>query len=725
MSCRAHVLWSIVMAAALAAPAHAQDVRLERPSLNVIEITDGAWRIRYGTTNRIQAPPQLLAVSRERAYFAHGPWLRLIDTTAGMVMGRWRFPAQIEAMTDRGDGTIDVRFPLAGWYATPNMTVRFDPAAPEVPPWDTGGLLSYRVAEWEALELMKTDAPDDWPKTVPNAASALPQFDELIARDPSAPMFRLMRARLLREAGDPRAEGAFAEVFDATSNDFTEWFRISRILEMLLQPERGLMTRAYERAFRDFIARGRDPRLVDTLIARLVLFLPGVGIPSSETARRSYLDQLYPLAPTSEATERGWAFHARALAQAGDETAAALWRERAEASRRESMFLGTLDVQLRHDRGLLLAIAASVAAIIFLVTRRVKYMPQMKMRRTAATRSGQRAAWVFGALGYWTRRERWSLLLLVAIGWLSMGYSRTYAVVMTRALSLQVHVGALSGPEDFSRYPPSDERTLLQAISLQPIDAAEAERLYRSIPQFAESWNNLGVLLARAGNDAESRNAFARASALDPTLGEAILNTTGQATTQATQTFQKYAPAGMKMTALPARERVIRAYVGPAWSQRHARILLGPFSMVGVPSDLNYLFNVLVMLPMIVGSALLVILIVALSLVALVPKRDATVPPSRATGIIELAIPGLAAPWRWAGALVLLTWCTGLLAAFFQAWFSSPYFLMAVSQAGILRAFGYDSAYFDLNPPMVLLLGVPIVLWVANALLIRAARTSS
>jgi tetratricopeptide (TPR) repeat protein len=726
MSWRARVLGAIVTIAALAAPGYAQGVRMERPTPNVIELTDGAWRIRYGTTGRGPTQPQLVVVSPERAYFVHGPWLRLLDSAKGMVIGRWRFPGFVEMVTDAGAGNVDVRFQLSPGHVSPNMTVRFNPATGDVPQWDNGGLLGYRVAEWEAVELVRTAAQfEDWPKTAAGASDALPLFEELIARDPSAPMFRLMRAKLFREAGDPRADEALAAVFEAGSNDFTEWFRISRIFALLPQPEPMLAARAYDRAFRDFIARGRDPRLVDTLIARLVLFLPGEAIRTSEPVRRSYLDQLYPLAPTSEASERGWDVHARALAQAGDETAAAVWRERAGTSRRESLYLATLDFQIRHDRGQLLAITSTLAAIIFLVTRRAKYMPQMKMRRTAATRSGQRAEWVFGALAYWTRRERWSLLLLVVMGWLAIGYSRTYAQVAARAFAMPVRAGMISGPENFDRYPPSDERTLLQAISKQVVnDAADAERLYRSIPQFAESWNNLGVLLARAGREAESRDAFARALAIEPALGEAIVNTTGRATTQATQTFQKYAPAGMKMMALPKRERVLRAFVGPAWAQRYARMWLGPFEVFQSMHITDYQAVVLFRPALVTGLVLLVILIVALGLVALIPKRDATVPPSRATGIIELVIPGLAASWRWAGMFVLLAWCTGLLAAFFQVTVSSPYFLMAISQPGILRAFGYDSAYFDLNPPMALLLGVPIVLWLANAALIRASRTS-
>lgn len=729
MTWRARAVILVVTIVALAAPALAQGVRLERPLPNRVDITDGTWRIPYGVSGSgTQRSPLLIVVSPARAYFAHGAWLRLIDTTAGVVIGRWRFPSKIEAVTAAENGTVDVRFLLSAWHISPNMTVRFDPTTGNVPQWDTGSLINYRTAEFEAIELIRTTMPlDDWSRPAPGAIKTLPLFDDLIKRDASAPMFRVLRAKLLREAGDSRADAAFAGIFDAGSNDFTEWFRISRILETLPQPEPALAARAYDRAFRDFIGRGRDPRLVDTLVARLVLFLPGTDLVlSNDAVRRSYFDQMYPLAPTSEATERAWAFHARALEASGDTAAAATWRARADVSRRESLFLTTVDFQIRHDRGLLIALASIPAAVILIFTRRVRYAPQMRMRRTAAERSGQRAEWVFGGLAYWSRRERWSLLLLLVVGWLALGYSRTYARVMGRSAAMAPHVGAISGPEDFDRFPPSDERTLMQAIGMQSVnDIAGATRLYRSIPQFAESWNNLGVLLAREGNDAGSRDAFARALAIDPALGEAIFNSTGRATTQATQTFQKYAPANMKMMALPTREHALRAYLGPVWTHRYARMWLGPIDVFGPSRDFASGLRSAVFMPALAaGAVVAVMLIVAIAIVALVPRRDATVPPGRATAIIELAIPGLAAPWRWAGMFVLLTWCTALLAAIFQARVSTPYFSMAISQAGILRAFGYNSAYFDLNPPIALLIGVPIVLWIANFALIRARRPS-
>jgi hypothetical protein len=107
-----------------------------------------------------------------------------------------------------------------------------------------------------------------------------------------------------------------------------------------------------------------------------------------------------------------------------------------------------------------------------------------------------------------------------------------------------------------------------------------------------------------------------------------------------------------------------------------------------------------------------------------VPRRDATVPPGRATRIIELVFPGVSAVWQWAGPVILLLWCTGMLGAALQVTVSSTYLLMAVVLPGMLRAFGYPSAYTDLNPPMFLLVGAPIALWLANAILLRSRRVS-
>src|SRR6185503_149250 len=108
----------------------------------------------------------------------------------GTVIGRWRFPGDIDAVIVTGDGSVDVRVKTTPWHANRTLTVHFNPAAPQVPRWDTGALLPFRTAEAEALSIVRAEVPlEDWPAAAPAAIATLPRFDDRIARDPSAPLF--------------------------------------------------------------------------------------------------------------------------------------------------------------------------------------------------------------------------------------------------------------------------------------------------------------------------------------------------------------------------------------------------------------------------------------------------------------------------------------------------------------------------------------------------------
>ncbi len=76
---------------------------------NRVEITGGAggtaWALVYGTEPDYR--PQLLEVSPERAFFAHAGWVRLIDTTHGVVLGRWHLGPQIVKLKPAGDEQVE------------------------------------------------------------------------------------------------------------------------------------------------------------------------------------------------------------------------------------------------------------------------------------------------------------------------------------------------------------------------------------------------------------------------------------------------------------------------------------------------------------------------------------------------------------------------------------------------------------------------------------------
>src|SRR6185295_20249363 len=101
-----------------------------------------------------------------------------------------------------------------------------------------------------------------------------------------------------------------------------------------------------------------------------------------------------------------------------------------------------------------------------------------------------------------------------------------------------------------------------------------------------------------------------------------IFNSTGQATTPVTQTFEKYAPAGMKMIALPSRENFIRAYLGPVWIFRYAFMWLGPLDVFKKGGYSTFLENALIA-PVLGGAAVLIVILILAIAVMFVPRRDA------------------------------------------------------------------------------------------------------
>ena len=115
----------------------------------------------------------------------------------------------------------------------------------------------------------------------------------------------------------------------------------------------------------------------------------------------------------------------------------------------------------------------------------------------------------------------------------------------------------------------------------------------------------------------------------------------------------------------------------------------------------------------------MLLFVLALVLIAFVPLYDVSVAPGGASRVLEVAIPGTAPVWRWAGGAILLTWSTFLLTAILQLWLTTPYLLLAVAQPGIMRAFGYQTGLDDINPPLTLVIGVVAALWIANAVLLR------
>ena len=111
-----------------------------------------------------------------------------------------------------------------------------------------------------------------------------------------------------------------------------------------------------------------------------------------------------------------------------------------------------------------------------------------------------------------------------------------------------------------SGVPGNPERDLLLAIAYQRDGQSErAAKLYQSLPQFAESWNNLGVLLKDSGKTEESRRAFEEALQQRADFPEAEWNLGKPARGDWVKLHEQYVPDKPMMT-VPSRGQVLKAY---------------------------------------------------------------------------------------------------------------------------------------------------------------------
>jgi tetratricopeptide (TPR) repeat protein len=363
----------------------------------------------------------------------------------------------------------------------------------------------------------------------------------------------------------------------------------------------------------------------------------------SDAVARQRMEHVHRLAPAGEGAERAWTRLAEYWQSKGDDAAARVWHERAAEAGRRSLFLATLGVQLTLDRLTILAMASLLAGAVVIAALAHKYSLNL------ARASG---------------RERATLVLMAAAAWLSVGLAGVYLRAIERAQAEPLHVGEIGGPDDIAffsgRLPESPERDLLAAIAYQMTgDLTESERRYRLLPQFAVSWNNLGVVLTRTRRADEARKAFERALELAPDLPEALLNTDKLPPTLETGLHQKYAPV-RKMMALPGREHVLRAYMGREWTWWYRAMVAGPLRDLGHLRGRPGSGESIGAGALRLGVLLLALVASAITLVApFLARGSASAPLPRPW---ERVVPGLAPWWGWAGGPVLLLWCGSLVA---------------------------------------------------------------
>jgi tetratricopeptide (TPR) repeat protein len=789
-----------------AAGAQAAEMRIRGELPNqLIEITGGkaarAWRLAYGTTPTWVEPPgppsaaewkqgvNFVEFPGNRAWFGHGQWLRLIDTEKGIVLGRWQFPEIIVGLQPVGS-KVSVRIQgFLGGTGLIKRTLEFDPAAPQIPYWPIQRLGNAVLSIREIHNEFPLEHPMSWDwygekstMTVEEAKALLPFTEEMARRDPAAPWFRVKQWRLMGIAGLPNADALLDQVLAAPNAEFNELLQISRYVESWGAPEYG--QRFFERGYAAFLERGNDPRLFTALWGRLVTYSYYGRIESFSNAQRlRIMDNIYRLAPMGEATDLAWLGRAVAEEKAGNNEAAALWRQRAQNTAENGLYAADANERRLVDWLALVALGSASACIFFLLVMLARYRPQRRLdlatwERMGLRKPGLAAQWKtsfaclvllfavgsvvlyyaipnfapggdrsvilvlflmavalsailtaafsvrrraaerkrlglpafsFGFLEYWSLGERVAFLLIVLIGWLAAGVVRIPVSTMMAQYRVENvlgmgHLGSPLARDELLQLGRAPARDLFLAISYQQGgDSEDAEWLYRSIPRYPQSWNNLGVLLKERGKTQEAQQAFEHALRIEPGMPEALFNLGRGAEGEWAEVHVRYLP-DRPMLATPTRAQLLEMLRGPSLTSLYLSILAGPLNG-GLADGLKYLSMWVgwrrLIVQYLAQLALVPLLGLALAFLLVVPSRVPSAQPGGVETLLEVLLPGSARAWLPLGGVVLAAWCTCLAAGVFRLIIGTPFVMVYSSVPNLEYCFGIPrEPYFPtvLNP---------------------------
>jgi tetratricopeptide (TPR) repeat protein len=701
----------------------------------VLEITGGTaphvWTLSYPTIySGDDTKASLLQAPEERAWFSHGSWLRLLDTRRGVVLGRWRFPGQIVSLTPQGQQVrVEVQTAYLGRPDAPgNRTqiLAFDPAAPRIPEWPDDSLVQYRVPRVESL-LPDLDLFSSRAIPAEKAKALLPEAEDRVRRDPFSPWFRIVLGRLLEAMGDSRKLAVWEEAIRLPGLDYTELFALSAQLDSWGQSE--LAHEAFERGYRDYLDRGYDPRLNSVNISRLIIYPIGFGTfwkDLNYTQREECLLRIYRFAPAGEAAGIAWESRARELERDGHSEEAGVWRNRLEDARKAASLLFDKGWTMDADHSLLVAGAALLSLVLFVLHRYFHYLPQRRL--DFAQGSNRRR--LFSTERYWSRGERVSCLIMTLVALLAtIVFEGIWSGAFNLArMPISVGMGSLAGAEThvyLESLPPTADRDLYLAMNWQQSgEQAQAEQLYRRLPNFAESWNNLGVLLKQQGKDAEAKRAFEKALELDPQLNEAALNLGRQPADLWTSQYASYFP-GRPMLAVPRTGRSRRAIFGGSLLQASIRTAAHPLELLHLASSTG---EGEIAVAIACEALMVCVLIFTLLLVSVIPYKDVTLPPSKREWIWATLFPGLGSEWGSLAWLVLPAWSYLLIQLFLFWRVGTPYAITNfIGLWNVVGSYGLSTEPVlhhlgGLNPGWIAMYAAPAALFAANALLVFRSR---
>jgi tetratricopeptide (TPR) repeat protein len=614
----------------------------------------GAWHIQYGTPSR-PSEFKTLAGPGSTAYFSHYNWLRRIDTRRGVVTGRWLFPGLAISGLRWEKGHLQVEVAQAGYGNTRiRRTYDFDPDNPRLPPSNQGfadlaraeGLVSLgRVRVLQAAQ----------------AEKVLPEQENSVRRDPFAPWLRIGLGHIYAVLGRPESARAFDEGVRMESAHFAELLDISNYLER--NKERDAARIAFERGYAAFWRNGQDPRLTSSLL------IAGTDIQSNTppSVQRELIERAYKTSPWIDNAAQAWELYGNSLAANGDGAAAALWLERAREARTNGLLISGDD---HYDHALAASLVTSTflaAALLYIAVLYFRYRPQRQARR-AAERAAGVARPGFCHVEYWRRSERAAFLSIVAIAWIAQGVAgsslrasshRSFGYFFERRDGNLFSSNIIDALE--SRVAKSPERDLLLAISYQRDGHSEkAIKLYQGLPQAAESWNNLGVLLKNSGDAGGARQAFEQAIQLRPDFPEAEWNLGKPPRGEWVTLHEQYVP-DKPMLAVPTRAQVLKAYGIRESGLDWPTVLKGPLEQ---DDEVNNFFQPSGRL----RAGHLIFLAAGALILVFVRPREVLVSPPKLQWVSELIFPGTARVWGVFGGLLLGAACYASSALWPPGW---------------------------------------------------------
>jgi hypothetical protein len=350
-----------------------------------------------------------------------------------------------------------------------------------------------------------------------------------------------------------------------------------------------------------------------------------------------------------------------------------------------------------------------------------RYRPQRRQDMAAGTAWYNRPGLTLFRCEYAGRRERAALLIIVLAGTTAMGLMANLnrGGLRLRNSPSAMWSGSLASPPNIDylegRAVASKERNLLLAVAYQQSgDDEKAERLYRELPDFAESWNNLGVLLKKAGKDAEARPAFEQALRLDPQLPEAQLNLSGSATDYWTRQYARLFP-GRPMLAVPQGDNFLKVFYRGSFGQMCLRALAGPLLMRPEEAKIPGPFGSGGEMDL--RHAMSIWLVAVLAWLMIVPRLRVSAPDGKLAVIGEALLPGSSRTFLKLGGVlggVIMTCAAALVALITMApWLSDRNYNWAIYRYGI-DVLGHPERVIVPVTACVLLFGLNFV-WVVRS----------